>query len=90
MAIQLTLEQEQRIQAVISAGAYRSSADALDAALAAMEMAATLGFKGSAEELEGLLTEGLASKELTEEEFWDSVDQETNAMLSAYKQGLRA
>ena len=48
MAIQLTSEQEQRIQAVVNAGAYPSSEDALDAAVAAVEMAATLG---SAEDL---------------------------------------
>ena len=31
MAIQLTLEQEQRIQAVVNAGAYPSTKEALDA-----------------------------------------------------------
>ena len=34
---------------------------------------------------DGLLMEGLASSELTEEEFWESVDRETNAMLSGYR-----
>jgi Arc/MetJ-type ribon-helix-helix transcriptional regulator len=90
MAMQLTPEQEQRIQAVVNAGAYPSAHEALDAAVAAVEIAAAPGFEGSQEELEGLLLEGLASKELAEEEFWDSVDRETNAMLAAHKPGPRA
>jgi hypothetical protein len=90
MAIQLTPEQEQRIQAIVNAGVYPSAQEAPDAALAAVESAAAPGFEGSQEELEGLLLEGLASKELSEEEFWDSVDRETNAMLAAHKPGPRA
>ena len=46
MAIQLTPEQEQRIQAVVNAGAYLSTEEALDAAMAAVEVAATPGFEG--------------------------------------------
>ena len=90
MAIQLSPEQEQRIQAVVTAGAYPSAHEALDAALAAVESAAAPGFEGSQEkELEGFLLEGLASQELSEEEFWDSVDRETNTMLAAHKPGPR-
>ena len=37
MALQLTPEQEQRIQAVVNAGAYPSAREALDAAVAAVE-----------------------------------------------------
>jgi Arc/MetJ-type ribon-helix-helix transcriptional regulator len=90
MAIQLTPEQEQRIQAIVNAGAYPSAQEALDAAVAAVEVAVAPGFEGSQDELEGLLLEGLASKELSEERFWDSVDRETNAMLAAHKSGPRA
>jgi Arc/MetJ-type ribon-helix-helix transcriptional regulator len=90
MAIQLTPEQEQRIQAVVKTGAYPSAQEALDAAVVAVEIAAAPVFEGSPEELEGLLLEGLASKELSEEEFWDSVDGETDAMLAAHKPGPRA
>jgi Arc/MetJ-type ribon-helix-helix transcriptional regulator len=93
MAIQLTPEQEQRIQAVVSAGAYASAEEALDAALAAVETAAAHDFEGTQEELEGLeglLVEGLASQELSEGEFWDSVDHETNAMLAAHKPDPRS
>ena len=90
MAMQLTPEQEQRIQAVVDAGAYTSAEEALDAALTVVETAAARGFEGSQDELEGLLMKGLASKEITEEEFWDSVDRETNAMLAAHKPGTHS
>lgn len=79
MAIQLTPEQEQRIQAIVNTGAYSSAEQVLDAAVAAVEIAAAPGFDGSQEELEHLLMDGLASKELTEREFWTSIDDETNA-----------
>jgi Arc/MetJ-type ribon-helix-helix transcriptional regulator len=89
MAIQLTAEQEHRIQAVVEAGAYPSAREALDAALAAVETAVAPDFDGSEKELEGQLLEGLNSKEMAEEEFWDSVDRDTNAMLAARKKGPR-
>ena len=90
MAIQLTPEQERRILAIVDTGAYHSTQEALDAAVAAVEVAAVPGFKGSHEELEALLLEGMESKELSEEEFWDTVDGETEAMLAAHRPGLRA
>lgn len=64
MAIQLTPEQEMRIQAVVNAGAYPSAQEALDAALTAVEIAAAPGFEGSQDELEALLMKGVASREL--------------------------
>jgi len=90
MAIELSLEQEQRIQAIVKAGAYCSAEEALDAALAAVEAAAAPGFEGSEPELEGLLLEGLASREIEEGEFWNSVDRETNATLDAHKSARRS
>lgn len=81
MAIQLTPEQEDRIRAVVSSGAYRSAEEALNAALAAVE-SASAATELSEAEIEGLLLKGLASRELSEEEFWDSVDRDTGAMLS--------
>ncbi len=83
MAIQLTPEQEQRLQAVVKAGGYASPEEALNAALAVVEKAAAHDFEGTPEELESLLVSGLASEELSEEEFWRSVDSQTNAMLAA-------
>lgn len=50
-------------------------------------MVAAPDFEGSKEELEGLLLKGLTSEELSDEEFWDSVDRETNAMLASHKPG---
>ena len=80
--MQLTPEQEERIRAVVNAGAYSSAEEALNAAVAAVETTAAPGFEGSEAELEGL-----ASQELTDEEFWDSIDRETNTMLAAHKLG---
>jgi Arc/MetJ-type ribon-helix-helix transcriptional regulator len=85
MALQLTPEQEQRIRAMVTAGAYPSAEDALNAAVAAVETAATLDFEGAPEELERELVQGLSSNELSEEEFWESVDRETNDRLAAAK-----
>ena len=87
MTIHLTPEQEQRVQAVISRGAYESVDEVVEAALAAVEQRTVPGFEGAEEELETLLAEGLASKELTEDEFWDSVNQQTEALLSERQAG---
>jgi Arc/MetJ-type ribon-helix-helix transcriptional regulator len=79
--MQLTPEQERRIQAIVSGGAYPSAEEALDAALVAMESAVAPAFDGSAAELQAMLSDGMTSIELTEEDFWESVDRETNATL---------
>jgi Arc/MetJ-type ribon-helix-helix transcriptional regulator len=84
MAIQLTPEQEMRIQAVVKTGAYPSAQDALDAAVTAVEIAAAPGFEGLQEELEGLLMQGITSRELSEEEFWNSIDKESGEMLASH------
>lgn len=89
MPIQLTPEQEKRILAVVNAGAFPSAEEALDAAVAAVEIAASHDFEGTREELEALLVEGVNSKEITEEEFWESVDRETKSLLAAEKSGSR-
>src|SRR5437588_12146581 len=72
MTINLTKEQERRIQAVINCGAYQSVEDVVEAALTAVEQRIVPGFSGTQEELDTLLAEGLASKEIAEEEFWGS------------------
>src|ERR1035438_9190357 len=90
MAISLTTEQEQRVQAVISRGAYESVDEAMEAALTAMEQRLVPGFEGTEDELEALLLEGLASKELTEDEFWDSVNRQTDGLLVEHKTGRRS
>ena len=73
MSIEVTEEQERRIQAVIRRGAYESVEEVVEAALAAVEQRTVPGFRGSPEQLDALLAEGMASKELSEEEFWTSV-----------------
>src|SRR2546429_7232893 len=41
------------------------------------------GFTGTPEELDTLLAEGLASEQLTEDEFWSSVTKQTDALLAS-------
>ncbi|HMD17007.1 MAG TPA: hypothetical protein VKH18_10090 [Terriglobales bacterium] len=90
MKISLTPEQERRVQAVMSRGAYQSVEEVVEAALAAVEQRALPGFAGTPAELDALLSEGLASKELTETEFWSSVGKQTDALLAERKTGLRS
>ncbi len=87
MAIQLTPEQEQRIQAVVNAGAYPSTEEALDAAVAAVEIAAAPGFEGTKAELEALLVEGQNSGEPVEvdEAFWNRLRAETDQMVAEHQ-----
>jgi putative addiction module CopG family antidote len=86
MSIQLTHEQEQRIRTMVSAGAYRSAEEALDAAVAAVETAAAPDFEGTQEELEELLLEGLNSGEPVEadETFWNRLRAETDRMATEH------
>ena len=85
MEIHLTPEQERRIQAVIRRGAYDSVEEVVDAALAAVEQRIVPGFSGTLEELDSLLAEGLASPELSEDEFWASINKQTDALLRKHK-----
>ncbi len=90
MTIHLTSEQERRVQEVIRRGAYRSVEEVVEAALAAVEQRTVPGFEGTQKELDTLLAEGSASKELLEEEFWGSVNRQTDAMLAPHKSGPRS
>ena len=81
MTIDLTPEQERRLQAVLSRGAYQSVEEVVEAALAAVEQRTVPGFAGTPEELDSLLLEGLASRELSETEFWGSVQEQTDSMM---------
>jgi Arc/MetJ-type ribon-helix-helix transcriptional regulator len=82
MTIDLTPEQERRLQAVISLGAYESVEEVVEAALTAVEQRALPSFSGSPAELDALLAEGLASKELTESEFWSSISERTETLMA--------
>ena len=90
MTIRLTPEQERRIRAVLSSGAYESVDQVVEAALAAVEQRTVPGFAGTPEELDTLLAEGLASKQFTEDEFWSSVSKQTDALLAEHKIGPRS
>jgi putative addiction module CopG family antidote len=89
MSIQLTPEQEQRIRTVVNAGAYRSAEEALDAAVAAVEIAGAPDFEGTQEELEELLIEGLHSGEPVEADraFWNRLRAETDEMGRSTRRG---
>jgi len=80
--IHLTPEQERRVRAVLSRGAYKSVEEVVEAALTTVEQRSVPGFAGIAEELDTLLAEGLASKQLTEDEFWSSVNKRMDALLA--------
>jgi Arc/MetJ-type ribon-helix-helix transcriptional regulator len=90
MTIHLTPEQEQRLHAVMGRGAYESVEEVVDAALAALDQRTVPDFAGTQEELDALLAEGLASKELAEDEFWGSVNARTDALLAEHKTGPRS
>ena len=90
MTIHLTPEQERRIRAVLDRGAYKSLEEVVEAALTAVEQRTVPGFAGTPEELDSLLAEGLASKQLTEEEFWSSANKRTDALLATHKTGRRS
>jgi hypothetical protein len=60
------------------------------AALTAVEQRTVPGFSGTQEELDTLLAEGLASKQLAEDKFWSSVGKQTDAMLAEHKSGPRS
>ena len=89
ITIHLTTEQERHLQAVIRRGGYGSLEEAVEAALTAVEQRTVPGFAATQEELDTLLAEGLASQQLREDEFWDSVNRQTDAMLAEIKTGRR-
>ena len=86
MATRLTPEQERRIQTIVEAGAYHSAEEALDAAVAAVEIVSAPGFDGSANELEELLREGLDSGEAVDadDEFWKGIRNQTDAIAEQH------
>ena len=90
MTIHLTPEQERRIRAVLDRGSYKSLEEVVEAALTAVEQRTVPGFAGTPEELDAMLAEGLASKQLTEDQFWSSVGKQTDALLAEHKTGPRS
>ena len=51
----------------------------------AIQLTPEPNFEGSQSELETVLLQGTASRELTDDEFWESIDRETNAMLDSHR-----
>jgi hypothetical protein len=60
----------------------------VDGAIAAVEQRTVPGFDGTETELETLLLAGMDLPELPENEFWSSVDHETDAMLVDHQSRL--
>jgi Arc/MetJ-type ribon-helix-helix transcriptional regulator len=89
VTINLTPEQENRLQAIMSRGAYASVEEVVEAALAAVEQRTLPGFAGAPDELDALLSEGLASPEFAEADFWSSVNQRTDGLLTQHKSDSR-
>ena len=87
MTIHLSPEQERRVHAVLSRGSYQSVEEVVEAALAAIEQRTVSGFAGTQEELDALLAKGMASQELMEDQFWDSVNAQTDGMLAEHENG---
>jgi len=87
LSMQLTPEQEQRIQAVVDAGAYSSAEEALNTAVAAVEIVAAPGFEGTQQELDQLLLEGLNSGGSIEadETFWNRLRTKTDEMITEHQ-----
>ena len=86
MPIQLTPDQEQRIQAMVSSGAYPSAREALDAAVAAVELADLPDFEGTQEELDDLLLEGLNSGDAVkvDDAYWSRLRAETDTIAARH------
>ena len=79
--IHLTPEQGRRVRAVVRGGAYDSVEEVVEAALTAVEPRTVPGFAGTREELDALLAEGALSKQLSEQDLWEVVNKQTNALL---------
>jgi antitoxin ParD1/3/4 len=86
MSMQLTPDQERRVQSFVDSGLYTSAQDVVDAALAAVEQA-TRTFEGTREELEELLLDGLDSGEpiAADETFWNRLRAETDRMVAEHQ-----
>jgi hypothetical protein len=64
----------------ITSGFYKSVEEVVEAALTVVEQRTVPGFAGTPKELDTQLTEGLALKQLTEDEFWSSVGKRADAL----------
>ena len=85
--LQLTPDQERRIQSLVDRGVFPSPEQAVSAALLAIEQVVPEGFEGTPKELEALLLEGLSSGEPipVDDAFWARLDKETDEMVREYE-----
>lgn len=90
MTIKLTPEQERRLEDVVRRGGYESVDEVVEAALIAFEQRLVPGFSGTPEELDALLADGMASRQITEDEFWKTVNRQTDIMLARLKSDSRS
>jgi hypothetical protein len=60
---------------------YGSVGEVAEATRTAAQQRTTPGLAGTSEELDTLLADGLASKQLAENEFWCSVGKQTDTLL---------
>ena len=89
MPIQLSPEQEQRLEAVVARGAYATTQEALDAGVAAIEFASEPLPEDERQEIEALLLEGLESPVMSSEEFWAAVKADAAEIVTEHKASLR-
>jgi len=89
MSIQLSIELERRLEAVVARGAYATAQEALDAGVAALELASDPLPEAEQREIELLLKEGIASATESEQEFWAAVDAETDSLLAEHRSSAR-
>jgi Arc/MetJ-type ribon-helix-helix transcriptional regulator len=85
MAIQLSPEQESRIQALVEKGFRDSPEKVLDHLLRCAELE-EIGFEGTPGEFDALMLEGLDSGEGEEinDDFWNRVEAETDRMAAEH------
>lgn len=75
------------MEAVVKTGAYPSVAEAIDAALVAVEFVAVPGFEGTQEGLDTLLAGGLNSGDPIEitKDSWNRLTEKTDQMVAEHK-----
>jgi Arc/MetJ-type ribon-helix-helix transcriptional regulator len=86
MAIQLSPEQESRIQSLVKHKFRESPEKVVNAALDAAELE-SIGWEGTKEELQALIQEGLNSGEGEDldDGFWDRLKMETDRMAAEHE-----
>lgn len=90
MTINLTPEQERRIQAVTRRGTYESVEEVVEAALTAVEQLTVPEFAGTQQELDTLLAEGGVKATRARRVLEFGRGKQTDAMLAEHKTSPRS